>query len=74
MPDQTKLADLPYKYLAETARETNDECGLEALRVLLGKLNEPISGLDAQDYFKDDARDAIAERSRQLAGQNGGAE
>lgn len=73
VPDHNRLADLAYRYLAQTARETNDECGLEALRVLLGKFNESTSGLVAQDCLKHGARDAIAERSRQLAGQNGGA-
>jgi gamma-glutamyl:cysteine ligase YbdK (ATP-grasp superfamily) len=67
-----KLSDLPYRYLAQTARETNNEDGLDALRVLLGKLNDSNSGLSAHDASKVEAHDAIEKRSKQLADQNSG--
>ena len=67
-----RLADLPYRYLAQTARETNNEDGLDALRVLLGKLNDSNSGLSAHDESKVEAHDAIEKRSKQLADQNSG--
>lgn len=67
-----RLADLAYRYLAQTARETNDENGLDALRVLLGKLNDSNSGLSAHAESKADAHEAIETRSKQLANQNSG--
>lgn len=62
----TKLADLAYRYLAQTARETNDELGLEALQALLTKFEDSLSGLDAQPAVRTETSEVIEQKLKEL--------